>query len=300
MALWVLGQLTSVEHARTTQYLMEYDPAPPYAARSDAGEVTAGRDGPERIGRSGPQAPLAVGVDDAGVRSERRHGPAPRRDQSADPSRGPRRGPPRPRALDRDGRAAPAPAVVAHDRRAGRDRAHRARGVGRDRQRQLDHRPAADPRGRRRGARGRLRDLRDREGGAPPPAVAAARRRAPAQQHDGEAPPDEHRALQRGQGAELGARPRRGARRDPRERARAARRGRWLRDAARGPARAARRRGARRGRRPRRAHPARRVHPRSGRADPRGAPRAAAGGDERGVRDACPASRSAARCACRS
>jgi transcriptional regulator GlxA family with amidase domain len=31
MALWVLGQLTSVEHARTTQYLMEYDPAPPYA-----------------------------------------------------------------------------------------------------------------------------------------------------------------------------------------------------------------------------------------------------------------------------
>ncbi len=31
MALWVLGQVTSVEHARTTQYLMEYDPAPPYA-----------------------------------------------------------------------------------------------------------------------------------------------------------------------------------------------------------------------------------------------------------------------------
>ena len=31
MALWVLGQATSVEHARTTQYLMEYDPAPPYA-----------------------------------------------------------------------------------------------------------------------------------------------------------------------------------------------------------------------------------------------------------------------------
>jgi transcriptional regulator GlxA family with amidase domain len=32
MALWVLGQVTSVEHARTTQYLMEYDPAPPYAS----------------------------------------------------------------------------------------------------------------------------------------------------------------------------------------------------------------------------------------------------------------------------
>jgi len=32
MALWVLGQATSIEHARTTQYLMEYDPAPPYAA----------------------------------------------------------------------------------------------------------------------------------------------------------------------------------------------------------------------------------------------------------------------------
>jgi len=31
MALWVLGQLTSEEHARRTQYLMEYDPAPPYA-----------------------------------------------------------------------------------------------------------------------------------------------------------------------------------------------------------------------------------------------------------------------------
>ena len=32
MALWLLGQLTSVEHARRTQYLMEYDPAPPYSA----------------------------------------------------------------------------------------------------------------------------------------------------------------------------------------------------------------------------------------------------------------------------
>lgn len=31
MALWVLGQVTSVEHARRTQYLMEYDPAPPYS-----------------------------------------------------------------------------------------------------------------------------------------------------------------------------------------------------------------------------------------------------------------------------
>jgi transcriptional regulator GlxA family with amidase domain len=32
MSLWVLGQLVSVEHARTTQYAMEYDPHPPYAA----------------------------------------------------------------------------------------------------------------------------------------------------------------------------------------------------------------------------------------------------------------------------
>lgn len=32
MSLWLLGQLASPEHARRTQYLMEYDPAPPYAA----------------------------------------------------------------------------------------------------------------------------------------------------------------------------------------------------------------------------------------------------------------------------
>jgi transcriptional regulator GlxA family with amidase domain len=32
MALWLLGQLVTPEHARRTQYLMEYDPAPPYAA----------------------------------------------------------------------------------------------------------------------------------------------------------------------------------------------------------------------------------------------------------------------------
>lgn len=32
MALWLVGQVVSVEHARRTQYLMEYDPAPPYAA----------------------------------------------------------------------------------------------------------------------------------------------------------------------------------------------------------------------------------------------------------------------------
>lgn len=32
MALWVVGQLYGVEHARVTQYAMEYDPAPPYAA----------------------------------------------------------------------------------------------------------------------------------------------------------------------------------------------------------------------------------------------------------------------------
>jgi Transcriptional regulator containing an amidase domain and an AraC-type DNA-binding HTH domain len=31
MALWLVGQLYSVEHARVTQYAMEYDPAPPYA-----------------------------------------------------------------------------------------------------------------------------------------------------------------------------------------------------------------------------------------------------------------------------
>lgn len=33
MALWLVGQITSVEHARATQYLMEYNPAPPYASR---------------------------------------------------------------------------------------------------------------------------------------------------------------------------------------------------------------------------------------------------------------------------
>ena len=32
MALWLVGQLISVEHARVTRYAMEYDPAPPYAA----------------------------------------------------------------------------------------------------------------------------------------------------------------------------------------------------------------------------------------------------------------------------
>jgi len=32
MALWLLGQTTSVEHARQTQRLMEYDPEPPYAS----------------------------------------------------------------------------------------------------------------------------------------------------------------------------------------------------------------------------------------------------------------------------
>lgn len=32
MALWLVGQLYSVEHARMTQYSMEYNPAPPYAA----------------------------------------------------------------------------------------------------------------------------------------------------------------------------------------------------------------------------------------------------------------------------
>ncbi|MBW2272604.1 MAG: DJ-1/PfpI family protein [Deltaproteobacteria bacterium] len=32
MALWLTGQLFGVEHARQTQRLMEYDPAPPYTA----------------------------------------------------------------------------------------------------------------------------------------------------------------------------------------------------------------------------------------------------------------------------
>jgi transcriptional regulator GlxA family with amidase domain len=32
MALWVVGQLYGVEHARVTQYSMGYQPAPPYAA----------------------------------------------------------------------------------------------------------------------------------------------------------------------------------------------------------------------------------------------------------------------------
>jgi transcriptional regulator GlxA family with amidase domain len=32
MALWLVGQLVSVDHARATQYAMEYNPAPPYAA----------------------------------------------------------------------------------------------------------------------------------------------------------------------------------------------------------------------------------------------------------------------------
>ena len=32
MSLWVVGQLWGAEHARKTQRLMEYDPAPPYGA----------------------------------------------------------------------------------------------------------------------------------------------------------------------------------------------------------------------------------------------------------------------------
>jgi transcriptional regulator GlxA family with amidase domain len=32
MALWLVGQLWGIEHARKTQRLMEYDPAPPYTA----------------------------------------------------------------------------------------------------------------------------------------------------------------------------------------------------------------------------------------------------------------------------
>ncbi len=33
MALWLVGQVYGVEHARATQHAMEYEPAPPYAAR---------------------------------------------------------------------------------------------------------------------------------------------------------------------------------------------------------------------------------------------------------------------------
>jgi transcriptional regulator GlxA family with amidase domain len=32
MSLWLVGQIWGVEHARLTQRLMEYDPAPPYTA----------------------------------------------------------------------------------------------------------------------------------------------------------------------------------------------------------------------------------------------------------------------------
>ena len=32
MALWLTGQIWSVEHARNTQRFIEYDPAPPYKA----------------------------------------------------------------------------------------------------------------------------------------------------------------------------------------------------------------------------------------------------------------------------
>jgi transcriptional regulator GlxA family with amidase domain len=32
MSLWVVGQLYGVDHARGVQRMMEYDPAPPYAA----------------------------------------------------------------------------------------------------------------------------------------------------------------------------------------------------------------------------------------------------------------------------
>jgi hypothetical protein len=31
MALWLIGQIDSPEHARATQHYMQYDPAPPYA-----------------------------------------------------------------------------------------------------------------------------------------------------------------------------------------------------------------------------------------------------------------------------
>jgi hypothetical protein len=34
MALWLVGQMHGVAHARNTQKAMEYDPAPPYAAEA--------------------------------------------------------------------------------------------------------------------------------------------------------------------------------------------------------------------------------------------------------------------------
>ncbi len=84
-------------------------------------------------------------------------------------------------------------------------------------------------------------------------------------------PADERRAVQRGQGAELGPRPRRRARRDPRQRARPPRRRDRFGDARRGRGVAARRRGPRQPARPRRAGQARRVHRRTRRAQPRAA-----------------------------
>ena len=68
---------------------------------------------------------------------ERRHGPIPRRDQSADPARSPRCRAARSRALDRDGRTPPTPAVVAHDRRDRRGRPRGPRGLRRDGQRRV-------------------------------------------------------------------------------------------------------------------------------------------------------------------
>jgi len=38
MALWLTGQIWSVEHARNTQRFIEYDPAPPYKADPDNSE----------------------------------------------------------------------------------------------------------------------------------------------------------------------------------------------------------------------------------------------------------------------
>ena len=32
MALWLVGQVYGVDHARRVQHYIEYDPAPPYAA----------------------------------------------------------------------------------------------------------------------------------------------------------------------------------------------------------------------------------------------------------------------------
>ena len=196
---------TSVEHARRTQRLMEYDPEPPYAPTADP------------RARFDPQGPLSEGRCQ-GESSERRHGPAPRRDQPADPSRG--------RVA---GLSDHAPSIEMVERRrlqlwsltiiviVATGLAALAVSGATGNVSWITGEPLILAGGVTVLGR-RLRGLRDREGGAPPPPVPAARRRAPPQQHDGQAAPDERRALRGGKGAELGPGSRRGARRDPRQR----------------------------------------------------------------------------------